>query len=120
MGMNASHPSPELAALYEENRTRLLESQSEWNRRLEAIGRDRKRARGPLDPDFEEQSIQRENDPTLDALDDRGRAALQAIRAALSRIESGNYGWCVACGSPIAEARLRAEPEADRCIACTR
>ncbi|MBK7948475.1 MAG: TraR/DksA family transcriptional regulator [Deltaproteobacteria bacterium] len=107
MTMNPSHPSPELAALYEENRTRLLESQSEWTRRLEAIGRDRKRVRGALDPDFAEQAVQRENDPTLDALDERGRSALRAIRAALSRIESGNYGWCVACGSPIADAPAR-------------
>lgn len=118
--MNESKSSPELAGLYEENRIRLLESQSEWTRRLEAIGRDRTRARGALDPDFGEQAIQRENDPTLDALDERGRAALRAIRAALSRIESGNYGWCVACGSPIAEARLRAEPEADHCMTCMR
>ncbi len=110
----------ELGDLFEENRARLLESQIEWTRRLEAIGRDRTRARGALDPDFSEQAVQRENDPTLDALDVRGRAALQAIRAALSRIESGNYGWCVVCGSPIAEARLRAEPEADRCVGCMR
>lgn len=110
----------ELGDLYEANRARLLESQIEWTRRLEAIGRDRTRARGALDPDFAEQAVQRENDPTLDALDARGRQALQAIRAALSRIESGNYGWCVACGSPIAEARLNAEPEADRCVDCAR
>lgn len=117
---DSSKALPELSELFEENRIRLLESQSEWTRRLEAIGRDRKRSRGPLDPDFAEQAIQRENDPTLDALDVRGRDALRAIRAALSRIESGNYGWCVACGSPIAEARLRAEPEADHCVACSR
>jgi RNA polymerase-binding transcription factor DksA len=118
--MTRSDLPPELAALYEENRTRLLEAQSEWNRRLEAIKRDRRRTRGPLDPDFGDQAIQRENDPTLDALDERGRAALVAIRAALSRIESGNYGWCVGCGAPIEAARLRAEPEADRCRACAR
>lgn len=118
--MRKSEPSPELAALYEENRTRLLEAQSEWTRRLEAIKQDRRRVRGPLDPDFDEQAIQRENDPTLDALDVRGRDALSAIRAALSRIEAGNYGWCVACGAPIEEARLRAEPEADHCVGCLR
>ena len=116
---DATQTSP-LIAIREENRIRLLESQAEWNRRLSAIGADRRHAKVPLDPDFEEQAVQRENDSTLDALDGRGRAALVAIRAALSRIEAGNYGWCVACGSPIAEARLRAEPEADRCIACTR
>jgi len=109
----------EMAEIREENRARLLESQIEWNRRLEAIGKDRTRARGALDPDFSEQAVQRQNDPALDALDVRGREALTAVRAALSRIEAGNYGWCVACGSPIAVARLRAEPEADRCMACS-
>ena len=112
--------SDPLVALREENRIRLLESQAEWNHRLGAIGADRTRARGPLDPDFAEQAVQRENDATLDALDVRGRAALGAIRAALSRIESGNYGWCVACGAPIALERLRAEPTADHCIDCSR
>jgi RNA polymerase-binding transcription factor DksA len=111
--------SDPLFALREENRVRLLESQAEWNHRLGAIGADRTRARGPLDSDFAEQAVQRENDATLDALDVRGRAALAAIRAALSRIESGNYGWCVACGVPIALERLRAEPSADRCLGCS-
>jgi len=118
--MQSTAPSDELAALFEENRTRLLEHQSEWTRRLEAIGHDRTRARGPLDPDFSEQAVQRENDPALDALDARGRTALRAIRAALSRIESGNYGWCVLCGAPIVEERLRAEPTADHCVDCER
>lgn len=113
-------PSDPLVALREENRIRLLESQGEWTHRLDAIRSDRRRARGPLDPDFSEQAVQRQNDPALDALDARGRAALVAIRAALSRIESGNYGWCVACGAPIALERLRAEPTADRCVACSR
>lgn len=116
---DATQASP-LNAIREENRIRLLESQAEWNRRLEAIGADRRHAKTPLDPDFEEQAVQRENDPTLDALDGRGRAALAAIRAALSRIEAGNYGWCVACGAPIAVERLRAEPTADHCVACAR
>lgn len=111
--------SDPLIALREENRVRLLASQAEWNHRLAAIGADRTRARGPLDPDFSEQAVQRENDATLDALDGRGRAALAAIRAALSRIESGNYGWCVACGAPIALERLRAEPTADHCVDCS-
>ena len=111
--------SNEMADLREENRARLLERQIEWNRRLEAIGKDRTHVRGALDPDFSEQAVQRQNDPALDALDLRGRDALTAIRAALSRIESGNYGWCVACGSAISVARLRAEPEADRCISCS-
>ena len=113
-----SEPRRVLDRLYEENREKLLVAQSEWSNRLEAIRRDRTRARGALDPDFSEQAVERENDPTLDALDARGRAALRAIRSALSRIESGHYGWCVQCGAPIGEERLRAEPEAERCVGC--
>jgi DnaK suppressor protein len=36
----------------------------------------------------------------------------------LQRITEGSYGECLDCGAPIAEARLRAAPEAARCIAC--
>jgi RNA polymerase-binding protein DksA len=43
---------------------------------------------------------------------------LRAIEAALARFEEGKYGMCTRCGGDIAEARLRANPAAERCIAC--
>ncbi|HET9023410.1 MAG TPA: TraR/DksA family transcriptional regulator [Burkholderiaceae bacterium] len=43
---------------------------------------------------------------------------LRAIDAALARIEDGTYGRCTRCGGEIGEARLRANPSAERCIAC--
>lgn len=52
------------------------------------------------------------------ALDARESAELAAIDAALARIEDGSYGICVDCGADIAAARLRAAPEALRCVAC--
>lgn len=52
------------------------------------------------------------------ALDDHDSAELRAVAAALQRIEAGTYGDCVDCGVSIPEARLRAAPEALRCIAC--
>jgi len=46
---------------------------------------------------------------------------LQAeIDAALSRIEEGVYGVCVACGGGINEERLEALPWATKCIRCKR
>ncbi len=42
-------------------------------------------------------------------------AKLTKVEAALSRIENGTYGMCVA-GDEIDEARLRVEPSADTCI----
>jgi DnaK suppressor protein len=43
---------------------------------------------------------------------------LNAIDAALARIEAGNYGECTDCGVHITAARLHATPEAPRCIHC--
>ena len=51
-------------------------------------------------------------------LDDRETAELDAIDAALQRIEDGSYGECSECGNEIAAARLLAAPHARRCIAC--
>lgn len=51
-------------------------------------------------------------------LDDRETVELQLIAAALKRIEAGSYGECTDCGTEIPAARLRAAPEAARCVAC--
>jgi RNA polymerase-binding protein DksA len=43
---------------------------------------------------------------------------IQGIQAALSRLTSGTYGLCVACGEPIGFNRLQAWPLANRCLNC--
>jgi len=43
---------------------------------------------------------------------------LAAIRDTLERIESGNYGRCLACGAAIAEERLDAVPTTTVCREC--
>ncbi|MDJ0652914.1 MAG: TraR/DksA family transcriptional regulator [Xanthomonadales bacterium] len=50
----------------------------------------------------------------------RGRrdAELRAITQALARIESGEYGWCLACDEEIAAGRLQVDPAATLCIQC--
>ena len=57
----------------------LRKQQAEWEVRLRAIREDRRRKSAPLEADFAEQAVQRENDEALDALDARGRAELGAI-----------------------------------------
>lgn len=52
------------------------------------------------------------------ALDAHESAELQSIRAALERLERGDYGLCADCGEAIAIPRLLAFPEAARCIRC--
>ncbi len=48
----------------------------------------------------------------------RVTARLNRLLSALRRMDAGEYGKCVECGGPIADARLRALPEVETCIAC--
>jgi DnaK suppressor protein len=43
---------------------------------------------------------------------------LRLIEEALDRLETGDYGICLACDEPIPEKRLRALPWARYCIPC--
>ncbi len=43
---------------------------------------------------------------------------LKDIKKALKRMEEDNYGICKDCNEEIEEARLRASPEAQKCIKC--
>lgn len=49
---------------------------------------------------------------------ERNRAEINRLRAALSRIDEGDYGYCNECGEQIPEARLEIDPAADHCVAC--
>lgn len=52
------------------------------------------------------------------ALSEHEVAHLNAIGQALQRIADGSYGQCTDCGITIPDARLHANPEAARCVAC--
>jgi DnaK suppressor protein len=43
---------------------------------------------------------------------------LKALARAEVKIREGTYGRCDACGQPISVGRLRALPEAARCVRC--
>jgi DnaK suppressor protein len=42
----------------------------------------------------------------------------QAVERALLRLKKGDYGVCIACGSPISRARLKALPWTQSCRDC--
>jgi DnaK suppressor protein len=48
------------------------------------------------------------------------KAELDAVEQALQRIADGAYGQCVECGAAIPIDRLRARPQAIRCLPCQR
>ena len=56
-------------------------------------------------------------DFSVQALDQRS-TLLDAIRAALRRLDSGEFGNCVACGERIPQKRLRAIPWTRYCVSC--
>jgi DnaK suppressor protein len=43
---------------------------------------------------------------------------VQRLKAALLRLDRGEFGECLECGEPIAEARLRADPGTMLCLDC--
>jgi DnaK suppressor protein len=48
----------------------------------------------------------------------RAEMELQRITAALNRMKSGEYGYCLRCEEEIAEGRLRVDPTTLLCISC--
>ncbi len=48
----------------------------------------------------------------------RRKNELQRIDAALARIDTGNYGYCVNCDEEISEKRLVLDPSTPLCIDC--
>ena len=69
--------------------------------------------------DSAEQAQERENDEVVDAIGNETAQSIQAIQAALERIDQGSYGVCANCGEDIGEARLKVVPEATRCVDCS-
>jgi DnaK suppressor protein len=52
------------------------------------------------------------------AADRQRQAQIQRLRAALKRLESGDYGYCVRCGGEIVARRLEIDPAVPTCIDC--
>ena len=50
--------------------------------------------------------------------DRRRGQEIARIDAALKRIESGDYGYCLTCGDEIALKRLQADPATPTCVDC--
>ena len=45
-------------------------------------------------------------------------AAHGRLKAALARIDEGEFGYCEDCGDEIGAGRLELDPGATRCISC--
>lgn len=52
------------------------------------------------------------------SLSNSDRQLIQMVRAALGRIDQGNYGECESCGEEVERKRLEAVPWARLCLKC--
>ena len=72
----------------------------------------------PVERDFAEQVVQRENDEVVDTLAGRLTEELAAVDVALARVAAGTYGQCAKCGGSIAAERRAALPMTAVCTSC--
>ena len=103
---------------FHDTRQRLEERLAYLTQRLHRVEGARRRERHPLEADWQEQAITRQNDEVLDGLDAEGHREIELIHAALARLDDGTYGRGITCDKAIAPARLTALPYAVQCIAC--
>ena len=102
---------------YEHLRERLETKKNELLGRLERVTANIRRG---YEADSEERAKQMEDHEVVDALGNDARAEIGKIAAAISRIDSGEYGICKECGLEIDATRIEAHPYAEYCIDCAR
>ena len=68
--------------------------------------------------DWEELAVERETDEVLEGLGNKAALEITKIDAALKRIEDGEFGACVKCGSEISAERLEVVPHTPFCKRC--
>jgi len=73
-----------------------------------------------LETDPLDTAIEHENDEVLEDLGQAGLDEITAIKAALARLDAGEYGICQSCGERIGDARLDILPFTPFCAACAR
>ena len=72
----------------------------------------------PAPKDDEDRATEREDDEVLEGIGRNGAREIEAIRAALKRIEDDTYGICQKCGDEISEERLDLLPFTPFCRRC--
>lgn len=68
--------------------------------------------------DWEELAVEREEDEVLEGLGNSGQTEISQIKAAFARMDEGEFGYCVECGSEITPERLDVLPHTPFCRDC--
>ncbi len=117
--MRTRSPSPRFAKLREQLRARAESLRAEVQQhRLELV--EPAAATGNTFIAGAEGAAADADDERELALLSRVQLELDAVNAALQRMDRGDFGTCERCGKAIAAARLQALPEARLCLVCQR
>lgn len=68
--------------------------------------------------DWEELATEREGDEVLEQMGSSGKLEITRIKAALARMDEGEFGYCVSCGDEISSERLDVVPHTPFCRTC--
>ncbi len=68
--------------------------------------------------DWEELATEREGDEVLEQMGSSGKLEITRIKAALTRMDEGEFGYCVSCGDEISSERLDVVPHTPFCRTC--
>ena len=104
----------------EELKEKLLVQRRALFRQVARVEEDLRWLDTNIEPEMEDEGQEENIARLLARLDLRGKAEIEAIDRALTRIADGDYGRCVACRSLIPVARLRAVPTAELCLPCAK
>jgi len=99
----------------DERRKALTDRLAELDNRLQEIGEE---LDSHQSKDWEELAVEREEDEVLERMGTSGQAEIRMIKAALQRIDDGEYGYCVKCGAEILPERLDVLPYTPFCRTC--
>ena len=102
-------------ASLEERRAQMEARLEELDARLHGIAEE---LESHNDRDWEEMALEREEDEVLERLGTSGLAEIRMIRAALKRMDDGEYGICARCAEEISDERLDVLPYTPLCKTC--
>lgn len=108
-----AHMRQSFARVLSQRRRELLGTLISEEEQLEWLEQDR-------ESEFTERGQEARAAEVLARLDDRARAELAEVEAALDRLRRGRYGICEDCGRPLPVDRLQSMPAARRCAECQR
>jgi RNA polymerase-binding transcription factor DksA len=97
----------------EKLRELLVKEKDELELRVSKIDKDF--ANRKISKQFDEQSVERENDQVLKGLEMEAKEELKAIEIALLRIDTDKFDHCRECGETISDERLEVIPHALTC-----